>query len=301
MNALPTLARFLARLQARLQSGLQAWLRSRRWQVSSGIALVLVTLLISGLLMVRQRQLAATVRPPATTCARNAPVTGMLPPGVTLPVKIPTGEPLVVATVNGYPLCAEGLELRVEGILANHQQALQQMSQGAPPSLLATLKETPNQVRHDALTQMIQERLLLQEGKRLGLTASESAAQAMARQQLRLIDSAPASSPARVQFEAFLRANHLTEQTYPSDPDTLSAYADLLTIQAMRQRIEQGLPPSESSTDGINAYVQHLWQTGAVHVYLPAQFGWYCARSAPARRPAPLESRHRRGTPGHHD
>lgn len=267
-------ASILSRFQVWLRAGRQAFARSRRVRVSSGAVLLLVALLIAGLLLAHQRQIAASGSPPATVCAPNAPVTGMLPPGVTLPVKIPAGEPLVVATVNGYPLCAQGLELRVEGTLANHQQVLKETPPGAPSSLLATLKETPNQVRHDALTQMIQERLLLQEGKRLGLTASESAAQAMARQQLQLIDSAPASSPARIQFKAYLRANHLTEQTFVSDPAALGAYRDLLTIQAMRQRIVQGLPPTESSTAGINAYVQHLWQTGAVRVFLPAQLGW---------------------------
>lgn len=267
MNALPILTRLRVWLQSRM--------RARRWQVSSGIALVVVTLLIAGLLSVRQRQLAASASPSAAVCAPNAPVKGMLPPGVTLPVKIPAGEPSVVATVNGYPLCAEGLELRVEGALASQQQVLKELPPGAPPSALPPpVHETANQIRHDSLTQMIQERLLLQEGKRLGLTASASAAQAMARQQVQLIDSAPASSPARLQFEAYLSANHLTEQTYLSDPDTLSAYVDLLTTQAMRQRIEQGLPPDESSTTGINAYVQHLWQTGTVRVYLPAQLGW---------------------------
>ncbi|HZC05107.1 MAG TPA: SurA N-terminal domain-containing protein [Ktedonobacterales bacterium] len=235
--------------------------------------MILVTLLIAGLI-VRQRQLAASASLPEVVCSANAPVGGMLPPGVTLPVKIPAGEPLVVATVNGYPLCAEMLELRVEGTLANHQQALQEGPPGAPPGLLSTLNETPNQVRHDALTQMIQERLLLQEGKRLGLTASESDARAMARQQLQLIDSQPASSPARISFEAFLRANHLTEQTYLNDPQTLSAFETLLTIQAMRQRIQRGLPPGESPTAGVNAYVRHLWQTGDVRVYLPARLGW---------------------------
>ena len=266
MNALPILSRF--------QTWLQARVRSRRWQVSSGVALVLVTLLIAGLLMARQRQLAASASLATAVCAPNAPVKGMLPPGITLPVKIPAGEPLVVATVNGYPLCAEGLELRVEGALVNQQKVRQEAPPGAPPGALPPLNKTPNQIRHDALTLMIQERLLLQEGKRLGLTPSASAAQAMARQQVQLIDSMPTSSPARVQFEAYLRANHLTEQTYLSDPDTLSAYEDLMTTQAMRQRIEQGLPPGDSSTAAINAYVQHLWQTGTVHVYLPAQLGW---------------------------
>ncbi len=143
-----------------------------------------------------------------------------------------------------------------------------------PPNLLATLKETPNQVRHDALTQMIQECLLLQEGKRLGLTASLSAAQAMARQQVQLIHSLPASDPARVSFEAYLRVNHLTEQSFLTNSGILHGYADALTIVAVNQHIRLGLPPGESPQSGIDAYTEHLWQSGNVRVFLPAQLGW---------------------------
>ena len=279
MNALP----ILSRIQTWLRSGLQ----SRRWQVTSGAGILLVALLIAGLLSLHQRQLATQASAPTSDCAAAAAAVtvGMVPPGVTLPITIPAGEPHVVATVNGAPLYAEGLELQVEGILANHQQLLKQFQQGPPgttgaplsslpPSLLATVQQTPNQVRHVALTQMIQKCLLLQEGNRLGLTASLSAAQTMARQQLQLIRLMPTSSPARVGFEAYLQANHLNDQTYLTDPRVLHGYVGSLTIVAVKQHIVKGLSPGESPTVGINAYVQHLWQTGNVRVYLPTQLGW---------------------------
>lgn len=277
MNTLPILPKVQTWLRLRLQS--------RRWRVACGVGILLVALLIAGLLIVRQRQLATQASASASLCAptTNAPsvIVGMAPPGVTLPITIPAGEPRVVATVNGAQIYAEGLELRVEGILANHQQTLQQLQQPSgttpgslPPNLLATLQETPNQVRHDALTQMIQECLLLQEGNRLGLTASLPAAQAMARQQLQLIRSIPESTPARVRFEAYLRANHLNDQTYVTDPRILHGYIESLTIAAVRQHIQKGLPPGESLTAGVNAYVRLLWQTGNVRVYLPTQLGW---------------------------
>ncbi len=278
MNALP----ILSRLKATLHAWLATWLHSRRWQISSGVGVILVALLIAGLLIVRQRQLASQASASAAHCAVNASTVSMAPPGVTLPVKIPAGEPRVVATVNGEPLCAEGLELRVAGALANHRQVLQQLQQTSPapppsampPSVLASLRETPNQVRHDALTQMIQEELLFQEGKRLGLTVSLSAAQAMARQQIQIYHSMPASNPGRASFQTYLRINHLTEQTFVSDPGILQGFVRVMTIAVMRQHIQKGLPPDVSPTDGINAYVQHLWQTGDVRVYLPAQLGW---------------------------
>jgi hypothetical protein len=278
MRALPILSR--------IQTWLRARRESRRWQITSGAVILLVALLVAGLLIWRQQQLAAQARVTAATCATSASATAnnlvMLPPGVTLPIKIPAGEPRIVATVNGAPLCAMALELRVEGILANHRQMLQQIQHqpygmppiALPPNILASLKETPNQVRHDALTQMIQEQLLWQQGKRLGLTASRAVAQAMARQTIQTFYKIPASSPGYASFAAYLRENHLNEQTFPNDPRVLQGYEIELTIVAMRQHILKGLPSGEPPTAGINAYIQHLWHTQDVRVYLPAQLGW---------------------------
>ncbi len=251
----------------------------RRWRLIGGIGVVLVVAVIAGLLILHQREAGqatvAGVCAPQGSNAVSTSTVSMAPPGVTLPVTIPAGEPSVVATVNGDPLYAEGLELRVQGALANHRQQLQQSPPGSlPPNVAATLQETSNQIRHDMLTQMIQECLLLQEGKRLGLIASTSAAQAMARQQLQLINSMPATDPARVSFEQYLQASHLTEQTFVTDPGILQGYRNALTTAAVRQHIRAGLPPGESATSGINAYIQHLWQTGNVRVYLPASLGW---------------------------
>ncbi len=251
-----------------------------------GVGIVLVVALFAGAFVLRQRQPAAQASAPAGVCApMDSDAVGIILPGVTLPVTLPAGEPRVVATVNGDPLYAEGLELKVAGVLANHQQMLQQGPPGSlppgslppgslPPNLQAIVNETPNQIRHNALTQMIQDCLLVQDGKRLGLTASLSAAQAMARQTLQFIRSLQASNPARVSFATYLRANHLNEQTFLTDPRILRGYVNALTITAVKQRIVKGLPSGESPEAGINAYIQHLWQTGNVRVFLPAQLGW---------------------------
>ncbi len=266
-------------------SRLQAWLRARprirRGHIAAGVSIALVTLLIAGFFILRHGSFAAVGSAPAVACAATSTSTPV-PPNFTLHVRIPDGEPRIVATVNGYPLCAEGLEGRVTGILANNRQEFQRLQTAPqhaptgspPPDLLARLRETPNQVRRDALTRMIEERLLVQEGQRLGLTASRSAAQAMARKQLQIFRSLSASDPARVSFEAYLNANHLTEHTFLTDPGILQGYVETLTIVAVRQHILKGLPTGEVPEVGINAYVQHLWQTGTVRVYLPAQLGW---------------------------
>jgi hypothetical protein len=191
---------------------------------------------------------------------------------------IPAGEP-VVAQVNGVPLCRQDLESRVDGTLANNQRTLQQVQkqpQGTtwPPGLLALVKETPDEVRRAALTKMIDEELLLQAATRLGLTASLAAARAEAQQELALLQKQPGSSSARVTTDKYLRANHFTEQSYFSDPRMIQAYRDSLTMEAVEQHIVAGLPVGESPQAGISAYEQHLWQTGNVHVFLPARLGW---------------------------
>lgn len=257
--------------------------RFRRWQLVGGVGLVIALLLAAGAIFIHQRQAQSVTQTSATAgvCAPKssaAATTSITPPDVTQPVTIPPGEPHVVATVNGEPLYAEGLEERVEGTIVSQREAQKQTQQQAqaklPPTIAASLQRTPNQIRHDALTRMIQECLLLQDGKRLGLTASTASAQAMARQQLHLIQSLPATDEARVTFEAYLRVNHLTEQTFLTNPGILEGYRDVLTMTAVEQHIRNGLPPGESSETGVNAYIQHLWQTGNVHVYLPAQLGW---------------------------
>ncbi len=253
--------------------------RFRRWQLVGGIGMVIVLLLAAGAIFVHQHQAQLVTQTSATAdlCAPKSDATittSIIPPDITLPVTIPPGEPHVVAIVNGDPLYAEGLEERVEGTIANQHEALRQAPQTLPPNIQVSLDRTPNQIRHDALTRMIQECLLLQEGKRLGLTASIASAQAMARQQLQLIHSLPTSDQARVSFEAYLSVNHLTEQSFLTNPDILAGYRNVLTMTAVEQHIRNGLPPGESSETGVNAYIQHLWQTGQVHVYLPAQLGW---------------------------
>ena len=108
---------------------------ARRWRIIGGLGLIFVLLLIAGIFILRQRQLAAQASAPAGVCApagntaANATVE-VIPPGVTLPVTLPAGEPRIVATVNGDPLYAEGLELRVVGTVANDRQALQKAQQG---------------------------------------------------------------------------------------------------------------------------------------------------------------------------
>ena len=185
----------------------------------------------------------------------------------------------MVAVVNGDALCRKGLEVRVDSTLASNQKTLQQLQKQPlgptwPPSLLAQLKQTPNQVRRAALTKMIDEELLLQAGNRLGLTASLAAARAEAQQVLAILQKQPTSSSARVTMDEYLRANHFTEQSFFSDPQVIQGYRDSLTMEAVEHHVVAGLPLGESQQAGISAYEQHLWQAGNVQVFLSARLGW---------------------------
>lgn len=258
---------------------LRALLTTRR-RVIVLAAIGCLLLLAGGMLVVLWRPPASAARvcaPSSNPTTATVTASQVLPPGVTQPVNLPAGEPKVVATVNGEPIYAVGLELRVQGTLAN-QRRLQQQFQNAPeslpPQVAASMQRTTNQIRHDALAQMIQECLLLQEGKRLGLTASPAAARAQARQVVASIEALPVNDPSRASYEAYLAANHLTEQTFVTNPGVLRGYGQTLTIAAVRRHIVSGLPAGELPQAGINAYVQRLWQKGHVHVYLPAQLGW---------------------------
>jgi hypothetical protein len=255
-----------------------------RQRILAGIGLAVVLLVIAGTLyLVRQRQVASQPTASQTRqCLQaehgSAPI---FVPGDSSPITItiPAGEPVVVAVVNGDPLCRQGLEFRVDSTLVNIQKTLQQLQKQPlgttwPPGLLAQLKQTPNQVRHAALTKMIDEELLLQAGNRLGLAASLAAARAEAQKELAILQKQPTSSPARVTTDEYLRANHFTEQSYFSDPQVIQGYRDSLTMEAVEQHVVAGLPAGESPQAGISAYEQHLWQTGNVHVFLPARLGW---------------------------
>src|SRR5260370_25697310 len=101
---------------------------------------------------------------------------------------------------------------------------------------------------------MIQECLLLQEGKRRALSASLPAAQAMARQQVQVIRSASASDPARVSFETYLSVNHLTEQTFLTDPRILHGFVDTLTMAAGKQHSPVRVPPRQPRAHATSAY-----------------------------------------------
>jgi hypothetical protein len=255
-----------------------------RQRLLAGIGLTVILLIIASTLFVVHQWNVAS-QPTASQMRQcrqeehgSAPI---FLPGDSSPVTITisAGEPVVVAVVNGDALCRQGLEWRVDGTLANNQKTLQQLQkapQGTtwPPSLLALLKQTPNQVRHAALSKMIDEQLLLQAGNRLGLTASLAAARAFAQQQLAILQKQPASSQARVTTDEYLRAHHFTEQSYFSDPQVIQAYRDSLTMEAAEQHVVAGKPAGESQQASISAYEQHLWQTGNVHVFLPARLGW---------------------------
>ncbi len=143
------------------------------------------------------------------------------------------GEPAVVAKVNNDPISAVELEMGVSIMVAS-QQGADSGPSGIPiPANQTTQMQSPHQIRHDLLDRLIAQRLLLQEGKRLGLTPSVSAAQSMVQQQAQLMKSLQPSDPAYVPIQAYLCVNQLTPDTFASDPSVVQDYSDQLTIGAL--------------------------------------------------------------------
>ncbi len=187
------------------------------------------------------------------------------------------GEPAVVAKVNGDEISAVQLEMSVSIAVASHQQTLQQIanrpSGSAPVSVPADLHKTPGQLRHDLLDTFIDQRLLLQEGQRLGLVASDADARAMVQQQAQLMQALTPSDPAYLPIQAFLCVNQFTLATFQSSPLAVQNYRDQLTIGTVENRVVAALPADQKKDQikqqaAVAAHIQQLRQTGKIELFI---------------------------------
>jgi len=260
--------------------------RSFQSQVRVAVGLGLVALLVAGFALLSLRPRTPTTfgsgRSANSVCNQPAVVAAE----ATVPVldlaaaahrvTIPPGEPPVVARVNGDPITAVELEQRVQIAIKLHQQQLKDLPPGAPASIRAELEKTPNQIRQEMLDKLIDDRLWLQEGKRLGLVATADAARAEAQRQLQMAQTVPASDPTYVVFQAYLCVNQLDESTYPVNTFVVQGYQDALTIAAVKSHVQAGLPADtqkdHTAVDAaVKAYVLRLRQSGKVEVFIPTQ------------------------------
>ena len=241
---------------------------------------VCVVAIVAALLFARQRasdQPVATYAAPAF-CSQSDVVKAeagvpLLSPS-TSQVTVPGNEPKIIASVNGEDITAAQLETMVNYATYSNRTALANLGPNAPASLKTMLSQSTAQIRQRMLTALIDNAVWLNVGKASGLYASEASAKAATAQSLSVIQQAPVNDPARVQFEANLCANHLTEATFPTDPRVIQRTRDTLTVAAARRQFSATLSPAvqqnaASVQAALNAYVQSLWAQNNVHIYLP--------------------------------
>lgn len=186
-------------------------------------------------------------------------------------VAIPQGEPRIVTTVNGQPITSAQLEMQVQSTIYNNQIVLAHSGPNVPPTLQAQLTRSPATLRQMLLTTQIDNDIWLSLGKQDGEYASVTAAQKQLKQSLDLLHTVAANDPARIQFEAYLCANHLTEASYLTDPRMVQGMRDSLTVGAARFHAQSTFASTQQSTDPqgeLNTYIQSLWSKNSVRVFL---------------------------------
>jgi hypothetical protein len=216
----------------------------------------------------------------SSSCTQPAIVGSELPQSITFPVQVANAtivpnEPAVVATVNGQNITATALETQVEATQATYASRLAALPASAPAAIRAEYSESVNQIRQYTLTRMINNDLLIQEGQRLGLTASVASAQATVQKILATYQSMNATDPARLQFEYYLCAYHMTETSFATNPQVIQACQDGLTIAAVQNHYLASLPSTQlqssaARNQALANYVQQLQQSGHVQIYLPS-------------------------------
>lgn len=193
--------------------------------------------------------------------------------GTAARAKIQTGEPAVVATVNGVPITAAQLEDRVQTALEIRSAQLQSEPSDAPAAARSQLEEPEAQVRTDMLNQLIEDELYRQQAKQLGIVISTAQAMQVAKAQVQSFDQMPSSSPARATFVAYLCANRLTPATFAADPAVILGYQEALAAQQINQRVIDSLPASKrndqtSVQQAISGYLKHLRTSAHVQIFI---------------------------------
>jgi len=188
-------------------------------------------------------------------------------------VAIPQGEPQIVAVVNGQSITAKQLEMLVQTTLYNNQTTLASLGGHIPPTIQGELTRSPAALRQMLLTNLIDNDLWLSQGKHSGEYASVADAQKLLKQSLATFHHIPASSPAYIEFTAFLCANHLSETSYQTDARVIQQVQDRLTIAAAKAHVASKLSTAQQHNDAAvkaaeNTYVQSLWAKNSVQVFL---------------------------------
>lgn len=195
------------------------------------------------------------------------------PDAAHISLTIPQGEPRIVAVVDGQSISAARLEMQIQNAVHTNQIASADAGPQPPPSIQAALIHSPAKLRRVLLTQLVDNVLWMEQGQSNGEGASIADAQARLKRSLATFQNSPTNSPARIQFEAFLCANHLTEASYTTDSRVVQNMQNMLTILAAKAHVRSMLPPDQQDNSSAvenaeNAYIQSLWTKHHVQVFL---------------------------------
>ena len=169
-------------------------------------------------------------------------------------VTVPTGEPAIVATVNGVPITAVQLETRVRTALEINQQ---------PPGT------TMAQLRHEMLYKLIDSILYRQEEQQFGITIPVAQARQAAEQQMDTYAKTPPGSQARVSMDAYLCSSGLTPQNYANNARVIQGYQEAL---AQSELLRRGASQIQTLSPGVmsrqDAYTRQLEQAADIHIFI---------------------------------
>lgn len=189
-------------------------------------------------------------------------------------VQLPKGMPQTAAIVNGQSISSTDLEAQVKAISTNHRAEMASLP-GDVASMEPALHTSIKQIRQDTLNQMINNKLLLQEGARSGKTVSSSAAQAYMRQIITSVNRAAQTSSTYIQFMAYLCANNLTETSFLNCATIIQEYRSEMTIRTVensyqRTHFVQGPGIITSTQDAVKSYIASLRQHATIKIFVPA-------------------------------
>lgn len=189
-------------------------------------------------------------------------------------IAIPTGEPKIVAQVDGKAITAQQLEMLVSLLERNHREFLAgNPLSSLPPAMKAVMAESPAQMRQSALTTLIERQLWLADGQTHDLYASPAQASSAAAHFEATAQSSVAIGDSRIQFQAYLCVNNLSATSFATDPRVIHSFQESLTITAAKSAVASSLTPAQQKDQAtvnaaLAAHMHALWAAGNVHVFL---------------------------------
>jgi hypothetical protein len=241
--------------------------------VSIAVALIAVFTAVAVKFNVQQASAANNACSTPSVVAELSRVPSLSVQGMQKRFPLLSGEPTTAASVNSVPIPAPEYNMFVTLTLANNSSAVHSAPGEAPVGGIKPVL----QVKEEVLNHLIDEELLFQEGKHLGLVPSSSEVQAQANQDIKSLQSLSVGSQAYNMFEAYLCVNNLTTGSFASDPLVLQGFQRSLTVSAVEAKVYSGVVPSSGQTSqaqqaaraqALATYLQALRSKASIKIFL---------------------------------